>query len=204
MNKPTTFSSTAKQMIGKNPRQNAFLRLVSREAVSSPESRYPLLSHREMVMGRDPSCQVVLDAITYRMVSRRHAVVRPLSPESKFTWTICDLNSANGTFLNGQLLREPQELQHGDRISLGYDGPQFVFECETIPVSRTFPVNPATVIVPGKTTQQQSKHDGVSFTQLFPIISTGKDLTRKAYLIPGILTVIFVVFNVCYRRLSPS
>jgi RsiW-degrading membrane proteinase PrsW (M82 family) len=35
--------------------------------------------------------------------------------------------------------------------------------------------------------------DSVSFTQLFPIISTGKDLTRKAYLIPGILTVIFVV-----------
>jgi RsiW-degrading membrane proteinase PrsW (M82 family) len=180
-------------MIGKNARQNVFLRLMSREAVSSPESRYPLFFHQEMVMGRDPSCQVVLDAITYRMVSRRHAVVRPPSPESKFTWTICDLNSANGTFLNGKLLRGSQELQNGDHISLGYDGPQFVFECETIPVSRNVPVNPPTVIVPGKTTQQQSKHDGVSFTQLFPIISTGKDLTRKAYLIPGILTVIFVV-----------
>jgi RsiW-degrading membrane proteinase PrsW (M82 family) len=33
----------------------------------------------------------------------------------------------------------------------------------------------------------------VSLTQLFPIFSTGQDLTRKAYLLPGGITVTFVV-----------
>jgi RsiW-degrading membrane proteinase PrsW (M82 family) len=122
-------------------------------------------------------------------------VIRPLSlsPDNKFSWVICDLNSANGTFLNGQLLRGSQELHHGDRISLGVDGPQFLFEYEFVPQPTVMTTSPGTVIAANKNTPQQSQHDSVSFTQLFPIISTGKDLTRKAYLIPGILTVIFVV-----------
>jgi RsiW-degrading membrane proteinase PrsW (M82 family) len=180
-------------MTGKNARHKAFLRLVSSNVVTSiSESRYSLLPYQEMVIGRDPSCQVVLDAMMYRMVSRRHAVVRPLSlsPDSKFSWIICDLNSANGTFLNGQLLTGSQELHHGDRISLGADGPQFIFEYESIPQETVITASQGTIIA---SPQYQSQHDSVSFTQLFPILSTGKDLTRKAYLIPGILTVIFVV-----------
>ncbi len=162
-------------MTGKNARHNAFLRLVSGTgATFGSESRYSLLPSKEVVIGRDPSCQVVLDAMTYRMVSRRHAVVRPLSdsPDSKFSWLLCDLNSANGTYLNGQRLQGCQELHSGDRISLGSDGPQFLFEQES--------VSPATVMSkPAKPLQSplnspgQLKPDSVSFTQLFPIISTG-------------------------------
>ncbi|MFM7366753.1 MAG: FHA domain-containing protein, partial [Sphaerospermopsis kisseleviana] len=183
-------------MTGKNARQNAFLRLVSsNEVASQSESRYSLLPNQEMVIGRDPSCQVVLDAMMYRMVSRRHAVVRPLSlsPDGRFSWVICDLNSANGTFLNGQLLVGSQELHHGDRISLGADGPQFIFEHEFVSQPTVITTNQGTARASTKNGKLHSQHDSVSFTQLFPIISTGKDLTRKAYLIPGILTVIFVV-----------
>jgi RsiW-degrading membrane proteinase PrsW (M82 family) len=183
-------------MTGKNARHKAFLRLVSSNVVaSSSESRYSLIPNQEMVIGRDPSCQVVLDAMMYRMVSRRHAVVRPLSisPDNKFSWIICDLNSANGTFLNGQLLHGSQELHNGDRISLGADGPQFIFEYEVVSPPTVISASQGTVIAYRPHSQYQSQHDYVSFTQLFPIISTGKDLTRKAYLIPGILTVIFVV-----------
>jgi RsiW-degrading membrane proteinase PrsW (M82 family) len=128
------------------------------------------------------------------MVSRRHAVIRPLSssPDGKFSWLICDLNSANGTYLNGHRLQGCQELHAGDRISLGADGPQFVFEHEFVsPV--TIMTRPATPLPSAGYPQGQLKPDSVSFTQLFPIISTGKDLTRKAYLVPGILTVVFVV-----------
>ena len=92
-------------MTGKNATQNAFLRLVSSKVeVSESASRYSLLPGKEMVIGRDPICQIVLDAMIYRMVSRRHAVVRPLSlvTNSGCSWVICDLNSANGTFLNGE------------------------------------------------------------------------------------------------------
>ncbi|MDZ7961948.1 MAG: PrsW family glutamic-type intramembrane protease [Aulosira sp. DedQUE10] len=182
-------------MTGKNARHNAFLRLVSGNgAPLRSESRYSLLPSKEMIIGRDPSCQIVLDAMMYRMVSRRHAVVRPLSssPDNKFSWLICDLNSANGTYLNGQRLQGCQELHSGDRISLGTDGPQFVFEHEYISQA-TIMTRPATPLPSAGSYQGQSKPDSVSFTQLFPIISTGKDLTRKAYLIPGILTVVFVV-----------
>ncbi|MHC5674498.1 PrsW family glutamic-type intramembrane protease [Nostoc sp.] len=186
-------------MTGKNARHNAFLRLVSGSGADlGSESRYSLPPSKEMVIGRDPSCQVVLDAMNYRMVSRRHAVVRPLSlsPDSKFSWVLCDLNSANGTYLNGQRLYECQELHPGDRISLGADGPQYVFEYEFTSVTPATTVNQLTPL-PSATNYhnhtQLKQPDSVSFTQLFPIISTGKDLTRKAYLIPGILTVIFVV-----------
>lgn len=183
-------------MTGKNARQNAFLRLVSSKVeVSESASRYLLLPGKEMVIGRDPICQIVLDAMIYRMVSRRHAVVRPLSlaPDSGYSWVICDLNSANGTFLNGEHLKGCQELHLGDRISLGADGPQFIFEYEVIAQKTMINVSKATVLSSVNNQNLSSKHDSVSFTQLFPIISTGKDLTRKAYLIPGILTVVFVV-----------
>ncbi len=185
-------------MTGKNARHNAFLRLVSGNgAALGTESRYPLFTSKEVVIGRDPSCQVVLDAMMYRMVSRRHAVVRPLSssPDSKFSWLLCDLNSANGTYLNGQRLYGCQELHSGDRISLGADGPQFIFEHESI--SQATVLSNQGAALPSARNYQNHTYlkppDSVSFTQLFPIISTGKDLTRKAYLVPGILTVVFVV-----------
>ncbi|GAX39110.1 FHA domain-containing protein [Tolypothrix sp. NIES-4075] len=184
-------------MTGKNARHNAFLRLVSgNEAAFGSASRYSLLASKDAVIGRDPNCQVVFDAMIYRMVSRRHAVVRPVSSSADtfFSWVISDLNSANGTYLNGKRLQGTQELQPGDRITLGYDGPELLFEYEIIPQA-TVMSQPASKPLPPAATPLQSmqKPDSVSFTQLFPIISTGKDLTRKAYLIPGMLTVVFVV-----------
>ncbi|MGH7999509.1 MAG: PrsW family glutamic-type intramembrane protease [Brasilonema sp.] len=193
-------------MTGKNARQNAILRQVSGIATSlGVETRYSLLPSQEVVIGRDPSCQVVLDAMLYRMVSRRHAAVRPLtsSPDLESSWLICDLASANGTYLNGQRLQGCQQLMSGDHITLGHDGPEFVFEYEqneqqatAIAPPAATPLPPANSYPTPTSTYYQSppkQPDSLSFTQLFPIISTGKDLTRKAYLIPGILTVVFVV-----------
>jgi RsiW-degrading membrane proteinase PrsW (M82 family) len=183
-------------MTGKNARHNAFLRLVSGNEAFGSASRYSLLASKDAVIGRDPNCQVIFDAMNYRMVSRRHAVVRPISSsaDARFSWVISDLNSANGTYLNGKRLQGTQELQPGDRITLGYDGPELLFEYELMEHA-TVMSQPASKPLPPAATplHSQQKADSVSFTQLFPIISTGKDLTRKAYLIPGILTVVFVV-----------
>ncbi|MFH7024907.1 MAG: PrsW family glutamic-type intramembrane protease [Heteroscytonema crispum UTEX LB 1556] len=183
-------------MAGKKARQNAFLRLMSASGADTrSEQNYSLLTTREMVIGRDPSCQIALDPLKYRMISRRHAVIRPLSvsPDGGYRWHICDFNSANGTYLNGKLLQGCQELQAGDRITLGNSGPELFFGYE-------FNSLEATVLTPAKTKPRtanrtsSSEPDDVSLSQLLPIFSTGKDLTRKAYLVPGIITVICVIF----------
>lgn len=47
--------------------------------------------------------------------SRRHAEIRPANG----AWVLADLNSANGTYLNGQRIVTPAELHHGDQIKVG-------------------------------------------------------------------------------------
>ncbi|MUL36156.1 PrsW family glutamic-type intramembrane protease [Gloeocapsopsis dulcis] len=152
--------------------------------------RYPLSRTQEVIVGRDSSCQIVLDSNIYGMVSRRHVVFRPmLNSGIQRRWLICDLNSANGTYVNGRRLEQCQELRAGDRITLGYNGAEFVFEYTTH-LQHTLQSAPKEAL---QLVRTSSSEQSVSFTQLFPIAATAKDLTSKAYLIPGVLTVIFVV-----------
>jgi len=65
----------------------------------------------EVIVGRDATSRLVLDD---RSVSRRHCVVRK---EGK-TFKIVDLDSRNGTFVNGIPVRE-RDLEHGDQIRIG-------------------------------------------------------------------------------------
>ncbi|KJH70754.1 PrsW family glutamic-type intramembrane protease [Aliterella atlantica] len=151
-----------------------------------PPRRYLLAKDRETEIGRDPSCQIAIDSAVYGMVSRRHAAIRPQERARVLLWSVCDLGSANGTYVNGQPLSGCQQLQSGDRLMLGDRGPEFRFVCpELPPVGTHFAVNANLA-----SDRQEAE---VSITQLFPIISTGRDLTKKAYLVPGILTVVFVV-----------
>jgi len=180
-----------------NDLDEGFLRQLPRKGVAGQQlSRcYSLLSTQEVVIGRDPKCDIVLDSVLYGMVSRRHAAIRPL-PQQPVSWLLCDLNSANGTFVNGQCLHGCQELQGGDRITLGHNGAEFIFECQNHqPTQLSSP--PLISITPESQNSSNltppPSDQAVSFSQLFPILSTGRDLTSKAYLIPGILTVIFVV-----------
>ena len=85
-----------------------------------------LSSTQEVVMGRDPSCQIVLDEVTASIVSRRHASIRPSAQSNQYE--VCDLGSANGTYINGQRLQGCLNLRPGDRITLGINGPSFEFE----------------------------------------------------------------------------
>ncbi|MBN1344116.1 MAG: FHA domain-containing protein [Phycisphaerae bacterium] len=53
--------------------------------------------------------------LTDNTVSRRHAQLVP----DNGRWQLVDLDSINGTFLNGQRVAEPITLKHGDQIRIG-------------------------------------------------------------------------------------
>lgn len=122
-------------------------------------------------IGRSTACDLPLQD---SKVSRKHAVIHR-QPGGAY-W-LSDLGSANGTYVNGERLSAPRVLRSGDRITLGHNGPAFVFVCEGVPVP----------------TRKPADADAVSLTQLLPITSTGAELVQKAFLVPGILTVLFVI-----------
>ncbi|MFQ5806576.1 MAG: ATP-binding protein [Phycisphaerae bacterium] len=53
--------------------------------------------------------------LTDQSVSRRHAELK----REDGAWILRDLNSANGTYVNGTRIQEPTRLKHGDQIKLG-------------------------------------------------------------------------------------
>jgi len=193
-------------MTGQSSRK-AVLRQVSSNQPEANSLLYSLSPTSEVLIGRDPRCQIVLDSLTYGGVSRQHAKVY-LAPNQitgqPLCWQLCDLGSANGTYVNGQKLQGCRALQVGDRIMLGQNGAQFIFEYQLAEGTPTadFPPIPQPVASPAAysaTARHNSQPVGatptadVTLSQLFPIVSTGRDLTRKAYLIPGSIIVCAVV-----------
>ena len=69
------------------------------------------LSADPITVGRDPKNDIVLDD---RRVSRRHAEVRLRLGR----YTLYDLQSTNGTFVNGRRIAE-MVLSNDDRITIG-------------------------------------------------------------------------------------
>lgn len=195
-------------MTGQSSRK-AVLRQVSTSQPEANSLLHFLSPTSEVLIGRDPRCQIVLDSLTYGGVSRQHAKVHPAPNQATgqpLSWQLCDLGSANGTYVNGQRLQGCRSLKEGDRIVLGQNGAQFIFEYQATEGSPTadFPPIPQPVVSPGaySATARSGTQaglsatpasDGVTLSQLFPIVSTGRDLTRKAYLIPGSIIVCTVV-----------
>lgn len=95
---------------------------------SRPARAYLLPDGDEVVVGRDPDCDVVLDD---DRVSRRHAVLAPGAPE----WSIADLGSKNGTSVGGMPVESgPALLQERSWISFG--GLIARFETLSLPLDR--------------------------------------------------------------------
>ena len=65
-----------------------------------------------LTIGRSPSVSIPIDDKT---LSREHTQVYAQVNR----YFVRDLGSKNGTYLNNQLLRQPAQLKHGDRIRLG-------------------------------------------------------------------------------------
>jgi RsiW-degrading membrane proteinase PrsW (M82 family) len=169
----------------KQSHYNAYLREISPGAAAhTTPTCHPLSTNQSIVIGQDPNCQIVLNPTNYLGVSNRHLEIRPLMPQPSGSipcWQVYDLGSSNGTYVNNQRLQGFRTLQVGDRISLGQQGVEFIFECQV-----------STPGLPGSPLNIQSG-DSLHLSQILPIISTRQDLFKKAYLIPGVLTVLLVV-----------
>jgi pSer/pThr/pTyr-binding forkhead associated (FHA) protein len=70
------------------------------------------LKRQEVLVGRDPGSDIFLDDIT---VSRRHAKIQLKGARA----TIVDLDSLNGTYVNGKRIDDEIPLDSGDEIQIG-------------------------------------------------------------------------------------
>jgi len=82
---------------------------------------YPLTAG-ELLIGRSPECDLSIDD---PLVSRHHA---------RIYWNgnaavLEDLGSRNGSRVNGQLVRQPTQLEQGDRVQIG--GREMLFNQES-------------------------------------------------------------------------
>ena len=103
------------------PAQGAFLRAESGEVFA--------ITGMTVIGRRDPRQGVSVDIDlgrydTGRIVSRRHASI-----EHRQGFTITDMASINGTFVNGKRLtpRQPTPIQNGDEIMIGRNGVRLKF-----------------------------------------------------------------------------
>jgi S1-C subfamily serine protease len=103
---------------------------------------FSLKGRTELRIGRDPSCDIVYESARDDVVSRNHAVIG-ISAGERPTFTIEDLGSSNGTFLNNEQIREKTELLPDDALTFGRGGPSFAFDVQPRPVG----VGPRTRII---------------------------------------------------------
>lgn len=65
-----------------------------------------------VTIGRDPDCDIILDSL---LVSRKHAIIERIGGR----YEIEDLNSTNGTYINGKIIEGRQVIDESDQISIG-------------------------------------------------------------------------------------
>ena len=78
-----------------------------------PDGKTRALRHWENVIGRARSADVVINLVS---ISRNHGT---LVRDDDGNWTYNDLNSKNGSMVNGEPVIEPVPLKTGDTLTLG-------------------------------------------------------------------------------------
>jgi pSer/pThr/pTyr-binding forkhead associated (FHA) protein len=95
------------------------------------------LTKDRTTLGRRPYNDIVIDNLA---VSGEHAVLQ-MSGAATF---LEDLNSTNGTYVNGKAIKK-QQLQHGDMVEIGKYKIRFVHEGVTENVEKTTVINAGAV-----------------------------------------------------------
>lgn len=91
---------------------------------------YPIARFQSLYFGRGSDCDVRFSADADLMVSRSHAVLEWDKGKPRL-FTLTDLVSSNGTFVNGKRVDGMVRLAEGDRVQLGEGGPVVSFSIES-------------------------------------------------------------------------
>jgi hypothetical protein len=98
------------------------------------EAKQWLLEKERMIVGRDDDCDI---QIPQRQISRQHIAFVRVTPEQ---YEIHDLESKNGTWVNGARLEGSRVLSDGDEIHVAlHVRLRFVGSDITIPVTESLP-----------------------------------------------------------------
>src|SRR5215467_3495484 len=95
---------------------------------------FPLNHFKELTIGRDPSTTVKYDPDRDDLVGRQHAKITQ-DPSDPTAYTLTDLNSRNGTYLNKQRIVGSAKIVPGDVVQFGPGGPEFQFDLEPRPAN---------------------------------------------------------------------
>jgi serine protease Do len=120
--------------------------------------RFPLADFHEVLIGRSPSAGVRCDPDQDDLVGREHArLVRDTTDPSRFT--LLDLDSRNGTYVNRKRIVGSAQLAPGDVVRFGPTGPELEF---SIDVSTSDSVLPPGVSAPAGATGPRAMFDSAA------------------------------------------
>jgi serine protease Do len=148
--------------------------------------QFSLRDLREITIGRDAGSNLAFDPHIDDMVSRNHAVIR-VSQGEPLGFRIADLNSSNGTFLNGERIVGEVELLPEDVVELGPGGAKFSFDLSPRPASlasRTRVISPidtiATRVVAATAAPPQTAEHTATDTATVPVkAAVGKATVQR-------------------------
>ena len=118
-----------------NPEMRIIIRNLSGSKINQVE-QIPLKDLHEITIGRDPNASIAYDQRRDDVVSREHAVIR-IEIGERLNFRLLDLNSSNGTLLNGEPISGEVELFPEDTVELGRGGPKFTFDVKPRPDNLT-------------------------------------------------------------------
>jgi serine protease Do len=93
---------------------------------------FALADTSEITFGREAGSTVAFDSPKDDVVSRKHAVLH-VKNEGVPSFSIEDLKSSNGTFVNGERISGVRELLPDDTVEFGKGGPKFTFDVQPRP-----------------------------------------------------------------------
>ena len=173
---------------------------------------FALADTTEISFGREASSTVTFDSPKDDVVSRRHAVLRVKNSGAIPSFSIEDLNSSNGTFVNGEKISGERELLPDDTVEFGKGGPRFTFDVQPRPegmAARTRVMNvidataahalsntavtSAVTLVPGADTQS-GKKAGIGKNTVMMMLSDERKKTGQVWM--GALAAVVAFFLV--------